>query len=220
MVADRIVRAGALHSAAGGRQGRLDHPRSTSPRPVSVSTTGCPRSTPGTRAISPRATAVSRPQPPRRLGGGTRGRDRAVPVPSLPGHGVRDMGPVPPRAEAAEPTARTRQRPPDQGPLTHRYRGKRTPARIQGRRRTTSPVAVTHGASLKVPRGQSAVLMSDPSGYRFHIAYIHRAEAGLVGTARQALDGVPVDTVTDLDRLRAAVPVVDVLGPASLACLD
>lgn len=42
----------------------------------------------------------------------------------------------------------------------------------------------------------------------------------LVGAVREALYGLPVAAVTDRDRLRAAVPVIDVLGPASLAYLD
>jgi hypothetical protein len=43
---------------------------------------------------------------------------------------------------------------------------------------------------------------------------------GLAAPVRKALDGAPVAALTDPDRLRAAVPVVDVLGPATLAYLD
>jgi hypothetical protein len=42
----------------------------------------------------------------------------------------------------------------------------------------------------------------------------------VIGVVREALDGLPVAAVTDPDRLRAAVPVIEVLGPASLAYLD
>ena len=43
---------------------------------------------------------------------------------------------------------------------------------------------------------------------------------GVAGAVRKALDGLPVPALTDPDRLRAAVPLVDVLGPATLAYLD
>ncbi|WP_433532840.1 GNAT family N-acetyltransferase [Micromonospora sp. CA-263727] len=39
-------------------------------------------------------------------------------------------------------------------------------------------------------------------------------------TVRKVLLGLPVDALTDADRLRAVLPVVEVLGPASLAYLD
>jgi GNAT superfamily N-acetyltransferase len=43
---------------------------------------------------------------------------------------------------------------------------------------------------------------------------------GVAAPVRSALDGVPVPALTDPDRFRAAVPVVDLLGPATLAYLD
>jgi hypothetical protein len=40
------------------------------------------------------------------------------------------------------------------------------------------------------------------------------------GTVREVLRGIPVGVLTDSDRLRAVLPVAEVLGPASLAYLD
>src|SRR4051812_31983326 len=42
----------------------------------------------------------------------------------------------------------------------------------------------------------------------------------LAGIVREVLHGMPVGVLTDSDRLRAVLPVAEVLGPASLAYLD
>jgi hypothetical protein len=74
-------------------------------------------------------------------------------------------------------------------------------------------VVVSAGSLLCPPGWVGIVALGD--------AAIVTVPAGEVaGVVREALDGLPVAAVTDPDRLRAALPVVDVLGPASLAFLD
>jgi hypothetical protein len=74
-------------------------------------------------------------------------------------------------------------------------------------------VVVSTGSLLCPPGWVGIVALGDA-------AIVTVPAADVVGVVREALDGLPVVTVTDPDRLRAAVPVVEVLGPASLAYLD
>jgi len=74
-------------------------------------------------------------------------------------------------------------------------------------------VAVSAGSLLCPPGWVGIVALGGA-------AIVTVPEVGLVEVVRAAFDGLAVASVTDPDRLRVAAPVVDVLGPASLAYLD
>lgn len=59
-----------------------------------------------------RGLEISRAEPSRRGTDNTRGRDGIIAVPPLPGDGVRPVGPLSARAQAALPAARSRSGPP------------------------------------------------------------------------------------------------------------
>ena len=85
------------------------------------------------------------------------------------------------------------------------------------------PVAFPEGGGAEVVVAAGSLLC--PPGWVGIVAIGDAAIAtvpvdGLAGPVRRALDGVPVPALTDPDRFRAALPVVDLLGPATLAYLD
>ncbi|MER5458316.1 GNAT family N-acetyltransferase [Micromonospora sp. NPDC002389] len=86
-------------------------------------------------------------------------------------------------------------------------------------------VPITFPADGGVEIAVSAGSRLCPPGW---IGIVGLGDAGIVtvpadsraGTVRERLRVVPVKVLTDLDRLRAVLPVAEVLGPASLAYLD
>lgn len=74
-------------------------------------------------------------------------------------------------------------------------------------------VAVSAGSLLCPPGWVGIVALGDA-------AIVTVPSDPWAGTVRKALHGAPVEVLTDADRLRAVLPVAEVLGPASLAYLD
>jgi hypothetical protein len=79
---------------------------------------------------------------------------------------------------------------------------------------TTGVEVVFSAGSLLCPPGWVGIVSLGDA------AIVTVPEGGLVGVVREALDGLPVAAVMDPDRMRAAAPVIEVLGPANLAYLD
>ena len=98
------------HPAPAGEPRRLRLHGRAVPRPCRVCGRRRPRAV--RRRLEPGARDVSRAEPSRRSTGNTRGRDGIIAVPPLPGDGVRPVGPVPARAQAALLAARSRSGPP------------------------------------------------------------------------------------------------------------
>ncbi|SEK06142.1 GNAT acetyltransferase [Micromonospora phaseoli] len=74
-------------------------------------------------------------------------------------------------------------------------------------------VAVSTGSWLCPPGWIGIVALGDA-------AIVTVPAGGWAGVVREVLQGLPVEVLTDSDRLGAVLPVAEVLGPASLAYLD
>lgn len=74
-------------------------------------------------------------------------------------------------------------------------------------------VVVSAGSLLCPPQWVGVVVLGDAA-----IAAVPTPSP--VGVVRAALDGLPVSAMTEVDRLRAQLALVDVRGPATLAYLD